>query len=204
VTVCRRPNGLQSPTQCRLRALIAVGKVEGGQIVLVDFNSATSVPGSVPIFFARNFRRSLPNPIMISSAPETTWLAVRMYPSGLTITPEPRPCSVCLSCLCGERPPKKLAAAYHRKMDRPSARAKTVLRRRHCDDTRRDLFHQRRKRCNNSLARLLGLLRCERETDSCEHTTPRVMKARMISESSLHNGFTCKRESDAQSVSALF
>src|SRR5882757_6956498 len=29
-----------------------------------------------------------------------------MYPSGLTITPEPRPCSVCLPCLCGARPPK--------------------------------------------------------------------------------------------------
>src|SRR6476469_9988424 len=29
-----------------------------------------------------------------------------MYPSGLTITPEPRPCSVCLPCVCGLRPPK--------------------------------------------------------------------------------------------------
>src|SRR6188768_2607236 len=29
-----------------------------------------------------------------------------MYPSELTITPEPRPCSVCLPCLCGARPPK--------------------------------------------------------------------------------------------------
>src|SRR4029079_15359697 len=29
-----------------------------------------------------------------------------MYPFGLTITPEPRPCSVCLPCLCGARPPK--------------------------------------------------------------------------------------------------
>src|SRR4029453_4376986 len=28
-----------------------------------------------------------------------------MYPSGLTITPEPRPCSVCLPCVCGTRPP---------------------------------------------------------------------------------------------------
>jgi hypothetical protein len=53
----------------------------------------------------------LPNPIMISSAAETTWLAVRMYPSGLTITPEPRPCSVCLPCLCGARPPKNWRSA---------------------------------------------------------------------------------------------
>src|SRR6187551_936205 len=29
-----------------------------------------------------------------------------MYPSELTITPEPSPCSVCLPCLCGVRPPK--------------------------------------------------------------------------------------------------
>src|SRR4029077_17528010 len=28
------------------------------------------------------------------------------YPSGLTITPEPRPCSVCLPWLCGARPAK--------------------------------------------------------------------------------------------------
>jgi len=29
-----------------------------------------------------------------------------MYPSGLTITPEPRPCRVCLPCLWGSCPPK--------------------------------------------------------------------------------------------------
>src|ERR1044071_2657948 len=29
-----------------------------------------------------------------------------MYPSLLTITPEPRPCIVCLPCLCGVLPPK--------------------------------------------------------------------------------------------------
>src|SRR4029077_6641594 len=34
-----------------------------------------------------------------------------MYPSGLTITPEPRPCSVCLPCLCGARPPKNCRKA---------------------------------------------------------------------------------------------
>src|SRR4029077_8132680 len=60
----------------------------------------------VPIFLALYFRRSIPRPTMISSAPETTWLAVRIYPSGLTITPEPRPCRVCLPCLCGSWPPK--------------------------------------------------------------------------------------------------
>src|SRR3954447_20825808 len=30
-----------------------------------------------------------------------------MYPSGLTITPEPRPCSVCLLCFCGVRQTQK-------------------------------------------------------------------------------------------------
>src|SRR5262245_17945603 len=29
-----------------------------------------------------------------------------MYPSALIITPDPRPCSVCLPCLCGALPPK--------------------------------------------------------------------------------------------------
>ena len=33
-------------------------------------------------------------------------MAVRIYPSALTITPEPSPCSVCLPCVCGLRPPK--------------------------------------------------------------------------------------------------
>jgi len=33
------------------------------------------------------------------------------------------------------------------------------LRRRHCDDTRHNFFHQQRERCNDSIARLLGLLR---------------------------------------------
>ena len=107
VTVCRRPNGLPiASTMSPARALSLSANVIAGRFFSSILSNATSVPGSVPTFLALYLRSSMPRPTMISSAPETTWLAVSMYPSGLTITPEPRPCSVCLPCLCGDCPPK--------------------------------------------------------------------------------------------------
>ena len=35
----------------------------------------------------------------------------RFYRPLIPITPEPRPCSVCLPCLCGARPPKNWRSA---------------------------------------------------------------------------------------------
>src|ERR1035437_3914804 len=50
----------------------------------------------------------LPMDTLISSASATTWLAVRIYPSGETMTPEPRLCSLRVRSrsLLGARSPK--------------------------------------------------------------------------------------------------
>ena len=107
VTVCRRPNGFpRASTTSPARALSLSANVIAGRFFSSIFNNATSVPGSAPTFFALYLRSSAPSPTMISSALATTWLAVRIYPSALTMTPEPRPSSVCLPCLCGSWPPK--------------------------------------------------------------------------------------------------
>src|SRR5262245_60939518 len=48
-----------------------------------------------------------------------------MYPSWLTITPEPRPCSVSLPCLCGALPPKNCRNASSEN-ERPVCPRETV------------------------------------------------------------------------------
>ena len=96
---------------------------------------------------------------MISSAPETTWLAVRTYPSGLTITPEPRPCRVCLPCLCGSFSSEELAQCVVTKWKR-CLPARNSLRSKDCYNARRDLLNNRCERRDKPLLRGTGFLRC--------------------------------------------
>src|SRR5215471_8735514 len=98
---------------------------------------------------------------------------------------------------------KKLAQRIIGKR-KPSLSARDRLGRKHCHNARRDLFHNRSEGCDNSLARLLRLLgyrpehtRMYAKHCNCEQCT-------RSQDSPLHDGFTCKRESNAQSPAALF
>ena len=90
VTVCSRPKGLPiaitgSPTwSCAESPSGTTGSPRAS-----TFRRARSVFGSRPRTFAGHSRPS-ESLTLISVAPSTTWLFVTMYPSGLTMKPEPR------------------------------------------------------------------------------------------------------------------
>src|SRR5438477_12437568 len=74
----------------------------------------------------------------------------------------------------------------------------------YCHNTRRNLFHNWREGCNNSFARLLRLLCCDRRQTRV-HVQRRECKQRVRSQNCVHDKqFACKRESDAHSLAALF
>src|SRR5215813_12335266 len=98
---------------------------------------------------------------------------------------------------------EKLAQRIIRKRKRRLS-ARDRLGGKHCHNTRRDLFHNWREARNSSRARLLRLLRNRQERTrmyakqcDCEQRT-------RSQDSPLHDGFACKRESNAESLSALF
>src|SRR5207247_7729694 len=70
----------------------------------------------------------------------------------------------------------------------------------HCHNTRRDLFHDGREGRNNSLARLLRLLRCDgrhaRLNAKHRESEQRVRPQNFVP----HKEFACTRESEAQSL----
>ncbi len=90
VTVRSSPNGLPMaiahwPTRSRSEsASSAAGSGAGAS----TFSTARSVFGSRPTSFAGNFRES-DSRTVISRAFSMTWLFVKMYPFGSTMTPEP-------------------------------------------------------------------------------------------------------------------
>ena len=104
VTVWPTPKGLpMASTGSPMTSASESPSVITGRSVRSTFRMARSVSGSVPITCAALLRPSVSR-TSIWSASSITWLLVRMYPAGLTMTPEPRP--VC-GWSCAWSPKKK-------------------------------------------------------------------------------------------------
>src|SRR5262249_5095858 len=74
----------------------------------------------------------------------------------------------------------------------------------YCHNARRDFFHNWREGRNNSLARLLRLLCCDRRHTRV-HARRRGCEKHVRFQNCVHHKeFACKRESDAHSLAALF
>ena len=94
VTVLLSPKGLPTAiTHCPTFSLSESPMGRVGKFLPSILIRARSVVGSVPMILALNSRLSS-RVTVNSSAPATTWLLVTIYPSGLIMTPEPKP-----SCL---------------------------------------------------------------------------------------------------------
>src|SRR5437667_3640037 len=79
VTVCRRPNGLPiANTTSPARALSLSAKLTAGRLFSSIFNSATSVPGSVPIFKIDENNMSAVNTSEIQSDDDIEFLLVHV------------------------------------------------------------------------------------------------------------------------------
>ena len=79
VTVCPMPNGLPSASTTSPTSILSLSaNVIKGRSFASIFSTAISVLGSRPITFAVNCFLSLSRATLISSAPSTTWLLVRM------------------------------------------------------------------------------------------------------------------------------
>src|SRR5215469_1270059 len=84
---------------------------------------------------------------------------------------------------------------------KPRLRARHRLCGKYRHDTRRDLLHNRPEGRYNSLARLLRQARDQTSVTAQHHECEQRTRSQ---NPPVHDGFACKKESDAQAISALF
>src|SRR4030095_8372810 len=143
VTVWRRPNGL--PTACTMspaRAFSLSANVLAGRFFSSIFNKATSVPGSVPTFFALYLRSSVPSRArndVISG--ENVSIRADDHARAEALK---RLLTLPLRKLSAEKLSQRVIGKWKRRQ-----RARHRLRSEHRDNTRCDLLNDRSEGCVN-------------------------------------------------------
>src|SRR4029453_5919587 len=148
VTVCRRPNGFPTAsTMSPARAFSLSANVIAGQIFSSIFNKATSVPGSVPTFFALYLRSSVPSRArndVISG--ENVSIRADDHARAEALK---RLLTLPLRKLSAEKLRRRAIGKWKRRQ-----RARHRLRSEHRDHARRDFLHNRRERRDDCLLRM--------------------------------------------------